>query len=572
MIIKKEVLWNKDYANDGILYFSQRIVEMLDFRTIDIYRAPVSNTTSLIKEYLNVYEGAAKEHNLEVILQETVFSLENDIILLEKFGEDKIREIVKKIHSSKDKERVLEYLFTTIAPKYLEWTKEYLTKIIFESKSKKKIEKAVRCFIPQLLNTGYNRDDIYRRAREILFSKNPVGAAKEFIDYYDGKYKEFTVYFGLNLALKDFEKILKDRLSIEISKKRHLELWDDYFEVCKKKVKAYDAGSAAELVRTQVELFVSYFQFFGNFSGSLIQNNAIILSSDGKEHSALMTYNKYNTVEEGNKIQIGEVAEKVVTCLVYGSRCSMTLLNKITQMHNRAISNNGLQNGFLNFWSILEVLCVKKEGNKINQVIEKVVPILKKDYIVCIMEDLAQNLKTILGDDAFSSFISKIDEGKSNHEKIAMFLLLEKYNKDFDTFTDGFVNYPVIRSRMINIHDDFSTNTRAYLNLSERYAQRVTWHLFRIYRVRNSIAHNGQRHKLIKDIGEHLHSYVDAVMLNVIVKLATTQLCKEENVFVSDSFEIDNINAKLSSVEPFNEETVKLLFQPEIGTINYFEE
>ena len=96
-------------------------------------------------------------------------------------------------------------------------------------------------------------------------------------------------------------------------------------------------------------------------------------------------------------------------------------------------------------------------------------PILKKDYIVCIMEDLAQNLKTILGDDAFSSFISKIDEGKSNHEKIAMFLLLEKYNKDFDTFTDGFVNYPVIRSRMINIHDDFSTNTRAYLNLSERY-------------------------------------------------------------------------------------------------------
>ena len=41
MIIKKEVLWNKDYANDGILYFSQRIVEMLDFRTIDIYRAPV---------------------------------------------------------------------------------------------------------------------------------------------------------------------------------------------------------------------------------------------------------------------------------------------------------------------------------------------------------------------------------------------------------------------------------------------------------------------------------------------------------------------------------------------------
>lgn len=249
----------------------------------------------------------------------------------------------------------------------------------------------------------------------------------------------------------------------------------------------------------------------------------------------------------------------------------MTLLNKITQMHNRAISNNGLQNGFLNLWSILEVLCVKKEGNKINQVIEKVVPILKKDYVVSMMEDIAQNMKTILGDDEYVTFINQIDEGKTHSEKVAMFLLLGKYNKDFDAFIDRFVNYPVLRSRMTNIHDDFSTNMKAYLNISEKYAQRVKWHLYRIYRVRNSIAHNGQRHKLIKDIGEHLHSYVDAVMSNVIIKLATMQLCKEENVFVSDAFEIDNIYTQLSSAEPFNEKTVKLLFNPEIGTINYVE-
>ena len=43
MIKKIEITWNDEYSNDGFLYFAQRIVEMLDYTTIDLYRTPLLN-------------------------------------------------------------------------------------------------------------------------------------------------------------------------------------------------------------------------------------------------------------------------------------------------------------------------------------------------------------------------------------------------------------------------------------------------------------------------------------------------------------------------------------------------
>ena len=54
MIVVNTVSWNSEYQYDGLLFFAQRIMEMLDYATIDIYRAPLMNTHRLITEYLNL--------------------------------------------------------------------------------------------------------------------------------------------------------------------------------------------------------------------------------------------------------------------------------------------------------------------------------------------------------------------------------------------------------------------------------------------------------------------------------------------------------------------------------------
>ena len=108
MIIKNHISWNNNYENDGILYFAQRIVEMLDYRTIDLYRVPLSNTPSLIKEYINVYRGAAKAYNLEQIYHEFVRCYETDIILQEKFGDAHIAQDRHEHAGTKHRKHVLE--------------------------------------------------------------------------------------------------------------------------------------------------------------------------------------------------------------------------------------------------------------------------------------------------------------------------------------------------------------------------------------------------------------------------------------------------------------------------------
>ena len=572
MIIKTNISWNENYTNDGILYFAQRIVEMLDYRTIDIYRAPLFNTPALIEEYITVHNGAAKEYNLEEIFHETVLTFKNDIILIDKYGQDKIDDIINKLNSTNDRISIMKYLYRTISAKYLNSAKDYLMKIVKCAKEKTKIERAIRCFVPELLRSGYKRDDIYQRAKKLLFSNEPIGAFQEFIDFYDKCNKEYTVYFGLYNSIVSFKDILSKRLNINAVKDNgHLKTWDNYYEFYEDKIKALDAVAAADKVKKQIELFTNYYQFFGNYSGNLIQKNAIVISNDGKEHKVSILCDKYNSIEENDKPQIGEFSEKIVTCLVNGSRCSIDTLNRVTKLHNRAISNNGLQNGFLNLWSILEVLCVTNENSKISQVISKVSPILQRDYFVSIFQDICDNLKSILTSEDYDFIISKIEEGKADYEKIAVLLLIPSYDNIFDTFIEKFINYPVLRSRMTNIHDDFSKSMRTYSNSLEHYNQRIIWHLYRIYRVRNSIVHNGKKPNYLKDIGEHLHSYVDSVMTTVIFKLSIMGLCEVSNVFISNELELDVIKKSISKDVPFDYETIELLFNPDEGTMNCFE-
>ncbi len=98
MIAQISVSWNEKYEHDGFLFFAQRIVEMLDYMTVDIYRAPLLNTSRLIDEYLRICHGAAKPYHLEEVYNE--FLIRSKMIVIQyKLGEDRIQQIVNRINS-----------------------------------------------------------------------------------------------------------------------------------------------------------------------------------------------------------------------------------------------------------------------------------------------------------------------------------------------------------------------------------------------------------------------------------------------------------------------------------------
>lgn len=230
-------------------------------------------------------------------------------------------------------------------------------------------------------------------------------------------------------------------------------------------------------------------------------------------------------------------------------------------MHNAALSSRDLESGFLNLWSVIEVLCISKQSNsKFNEVIKILVPILQKDYIVSLFLDLQEKLFEILSKEDYNNLLALVSEGLTSVEKIAYFVLLQEYEELRKKYYSKLIEYPVIRSRIYEISVAGKSKKELY-QLTARYSERVTWHIRRMYRVRNGIVHSGESPKNIKALGEHLHSYVDSLMYEIIGKLSDRQeLCTIENVLVDTNFTIQKWHEMFREDGYFDKDTIHQIF------------
>ena len=166
---------------DGVLYFAQRLEEMLFNYTIDLFRMPLLNTHGLTKEYCVVAQKVKKqeirEYQRAVVFDEFIESFKNDIVIKECWGQNNIDRIQKSFGSSSDQEKydTIAYLNATFDNgKYYYWCVETIKKYSKLPKQKKKMESALRCWIPEILSMGYNSDYIYNELKRHFFSNNKI--------------------------------------------------------------------------------------------------------------------------------------------------------------------------------------------------------------------------------------------------------------------------------------------------------------------------------------------------------------------------------------------------------------
>ncbi len=69
-----------------------------------------------------------------------------------------------------------------------------------------------------------------------------------------------------------------------------------------------------------------------------------------------------------------------------------------------------------------------------------------------------------------------------------------------------------------------------------------------MYRTRNAIVHSGEDPENLKSLGEHLHSYIDELLLEIIGQL-TGEKCLStiDNVLIESEFNMDDIRRKFNS-------------------------
>lgn len=564
---------------DGVLYFAQRIEEMLFDYSIDLYKMPLLNTHGLAREYCRVVEkvssGEIKEYQREILFEEFLASFNDDIILKENWGISNVEFITKSFGSSTQrvKDHTVAYVDSTLSNgRYYNWIVKTLLKYTKLPKEKKKIEAVIRCFIPELVSMGYDSEFIYTALKQHFFSGDAINntSLEKFLAIFDLKSHRYNVYFAVSPMVKHFREILENRLRLHFDDDGNFSLFNKHSNriiVYFKDIKAPCPNSAARDAYNRLDIFFSFYKFVGNKKGLSIQKKAMVKEQDCAPVFVASKKLSYNIIENIDYSEIGALSDQLITGLLINAEDEYSVLSKSVELHNTAISASDLKSGFLNFWSAVEILCQGHTADsKIGPVLDVVLPILKKDYLVAQIQDFNKNLKDNLRKEDYEYILSEIKVAGCEKRKIFQLIFLEQY-KDLRTeVLTKLANYPVLRSRLCLLS---SMNTTKKLNtMICAYVQRVKWHIYRMYRTRNAIVHSGEVPRNLKYLGEHLHSYLDSTANEFIVKLAgDIPFSSREDVITDVKFAIANLDSILEKDAPINEKIIDVLIHPEIGYI-----
>ena len=522
--------WSKE--NDGILFFVQRLQEMLFHYSDDIVRAPVHNTQTLINEYISVerdvIKGKVKQYQLDEIIHELKDSLLTDRILKEKYGLSVVEDIANSLTQKKGP--LIHYLDSiTSKMDYYFSCMEYLKKNVVDATHKNEIEFALRTWISSVVWYGYSPEYIYRYLRACFDVKieNPIGKVEEFLNRFDFEPKSYKVYFVFSAKAKFYKTLLNERLHISFED-------DGNFKRLKKKPEAFvgvmemdalDSCGAIQRAHSALNIFLRFYRAFTNKKESLIGKSALVINEELQESLILPveTLGYKNIEANPGRTYAWEIDAVVLRCQ-NKTKETYTQLNKIVDLHNAALKQQDLNDAFVNLWSVLEVVSTDLgEESKIDSVIKGITPILQSDYYTVVFENITMDLKNNLSQEEYNRLICKIDEPCDDTTKIACLVFLNKYEKlREEIFVSILGQYPNIRDKIYKLY--IKRNNKVALKYdAEKYRKRVSWHIYRLYRVRNAIVHAGESHKRIQMLGEHLHIYVDSIIFELMIKLAMNE-------------------------------------------------
>ena len=570
--------WNKDIDLDGVLYFSHRCEEMLFHYASEKYKVPMFNTRLLLSEYLLTnklvnYDNIA-DNNLDYVYEEFKLSLDNDIAISEGFGRHNVDKLFKKLGSlsKNNKLQMYKYLQSVMDNfQYYEWCKTALLKYLKMPREKKIIENLTRSIIPEIISNGYSQEYIFFALKE-SFVNNSVddySCIDKFFSHFDFSLKEYNVYIAID---KKGYEIIKQHADKALNISFDDDGYYERYKIDKNKyiirfnaIKSRDIYTAMNTAFNSLSLWTSFFTFLSDKKIGRPQDTGMVRQTDSDIcHFCDVNNRSYNIV---NPLEHDDVAKAInhrVPILMANSRRDFPTIKKVVDLHNTAITINDYRSSFLCFWSIMEVICVRdKEKPKIKQIIDHATSIMKKDYFEDVLCGLCESVEKCIPSQANDIFS---DIEGSPAEKVASIIFLPEYNEYREKLINSLSEFPVLRSRISQLKG-MSSNPKKLLEEVERYGQRITWHMYRMYRTRNLIIHAGESPENLKLLGEHLHSYVDAILHEIFLRMSSmNNLRSIENALVEASLSYE-IYMELFSKDRFTSEDLKVLVHPHVNSL-----
>ena len=534
---------NRDYntVSNSQCFFIQRINELLFHRTFNSYQYKLHNSKTLLYEMKEVIplvlRGDIRPSNLTTLLNELKDSINSDPVYNVHFSKIKsdIFKFSNKHFSEGKKENILrlkykvDFVLYKLEGEYTQLIISDLKKAI-EKNEYQIISKLTTQLISEFLNNGVRTRSIFAKFYQIFY-KRPTS--------FEEKYDLFSKF----LLDKEYEIKCKGKLFIEVTnyvkdqwsftpsifnkndisklinnkKSRNVEntiyLMRD-FEVYKDNI-YLSISNEMERIEQEISLYSfnkntirlnkeNIILLLDETSGSEYKSifvNDFYTSNGNKERSFL--YKEYNTI-------LNELEELGSTHTNDKDRIYSSLRN-----YNIGSRPNSQETTLLMLWSSLEsLLKLGHYENNINHIISIVPKLLSNNYSDNLVDNFVEELSRLSitsleyeGDDL------KIKENireilKDEQKKQSLKLKLEDYSLLYYRIDE--------LSKIVS-------NLSHSINVIKKHRERIEWHIYRIYRLRNDLIHSAKTNQQIDHLNGHLDFYVRETLSYIVNELDTVK-------------------------------------------------
>lgn len=569
-------------ANTAILlFFAQRMEELLFDYTLDTYKPSALNAPALCQEALivlaDVEAKILEESALSHILDELEWSIHSDPVSKSLLEAKLSRYLVKGESVTLTEKRLkLEVLAGMLNPhRYFLRCIELIEKSISGNK-KKDIEFLARTLCTTLINIGQSKRFLYKTSIDFFYYEdfefnNSIDGLREFFNRIYPYTHHFDVYFITSSLINKIHEE-NDHFRIEkidslpepllpFASENNFTCGESEVIVRVFDIESYDIYSARSEAESRISKIRDLFVLFSHKAQVVWKDDALVVQKCCEELPAIVKKSR-SSMEKGFDVK-PPIAAKRLNWMLGNMKLaydgSFQRFDRVVELHGVGVTNNIPENQLLNLWISIETITPSHIGqNKISGVTSSLKSILMLNYISRLVERAASDLirwdryKTV-------KILKKVSQGKNIRLSLLKLIAINENEDVRKELYASLGDFHLLRHRIFSLSNIFTSrkNVREMLAAHEK---RLEWQIRRIYRTRNLVVHSGKAPPFIHVLIENGHDYLDQVMSQIMLCSGGDYNLKSiDQVFEFSKIRHERFERLLSGDLPFDSENIEFM-------------
>lgn len=575
--------WPTDRDLSALLFFAQRMEELLFHYSLDTYKPAALNAPALCVEALlvlnDIESNILDESHLPHILDELEWAMQADRVAKALMEADLSRYVLRHENVPISERKLkLGVLSGALNPyRYLGKCFEQL-EVAVNSKSKVDIDALARTLCTTLINLGQSKTFLYKSVLDYFYYED-----RQFDDCATGlegflkRIFPYTHHFAIYFIASDListiydesqhfkvEKVdaLPDEL-IDFATQHDFIKSDNEVIVRINDIQSFDIYSAREEGEKRISEVRDFFVLFHHKAQITWRDNALVVQLCCEEKPSIVSKPK-SSMEKGGDLRPAVASKhmnRLLRNLNLASDGSFERFNRVVELHGIGVTNNIPENQLLNLWISIETITPSHVGkNKVNSIITNLKPILMVNYINRLIERTASDL---INWDRYKTLkaLKKVTSSKDKNVRLDLLRLLavKDHEETLKDLYKSLGDFHLLRYRLFRLAETLSDPSKIK-DLLHTHDKKISWQIRRIYRTRNLIVHSGQSPAFIHTLIENGHDYLDQVFEQIMLtSCGEHHLRSLDQVFEFARIRHERYDRLLSETKKFDDENLVFL-------------